>query len=191
MDSYWQFIKPANLTLEKSLDALDRERLRRFDAREWYEFLSDEYFRWKYTDPRRYATTTRQLKRYLDKDSLDALDQIGLRVLKVGTDNIRAALSTACDIRGLGTAGASGLLAVMYPDKFGTVDQFLGKALPKVEHLPEAAAVARMNPESLTIEDGVLLTNILRRKAADLNRLFETNTWTPRKMDKVVWHYGR
>ncbi|MFW6027899.1 MAG: hypothetical protein ACOC91_03740, partial [bacterium] len=93
--------------------------------------------------------------------------------------------------RGLGTAGASGLLALMYPRKFGTVDQFAVKALRQVNGLPEAAALARMTPESLSIRDGVLIIGILRRKAADNNRMFKSNAWTPRKLDKVLWTYGR
>jgi hypothetical protein len=48
---YWSFVQPQNLALEQSLDTLDLERLRRLDARGWYEFLRDEYFRWKYIQP--------------------------------------------------------------------------------------------------------------------------------------------
>ena len=66
LESYWTFVQPQNVALEQSLDPLDLEELRRFDAREWYEFLKDEYFRWKYTDPNRYSSTTRQLQ-YLSK----------------------------------------------------------------------------------------------------------------------------
>jgi hypothetical protein len=48
-----------------------------------------------------------------------------------------------------------------------------------------------MNPEALTIADGVLLIELFRRKASDNNRLFNSDTWTPRKIDKVLWTYGR
>jgi hypothetical protein len=107
------------------------------------------------------------------------------------TDDIRSGLEAASAIRGLGTAGASGLLALMYPQKFGTVDQFVVKALRQVNGLPEAAALARMKPEDLTIRDGVLIVDVLRRKAADNNRVFKSANWTPRKLDKVLWTYGR
>jgi hypothetical protein len=48
-----------------------------------------------------------------------------------------------------------------------------------------------MNPESLTIRDGVLLINVLLRKAADLNCILKSDTWGPRKLEKVLWTYGR
>ena len=43
--------------------------------------------------------------------------------------DVGAALQTALAIRGLGTAGASGLLALLYPRDLTTVDQFVVKAL--------------------------------------------------------------
>lgn len=79
----------------------------------------------------------------------------------------------------------------MYPDTFATVDQFVVKALREVEGLPERAALRRMNPEGLTPRDGVLLIRIMQRKAAENNRQFGIIGWTPRKVDKVLWTYGR
>ena len=74
----------------------------------------------------------------------------------------------------------------MYPKHFGTVDQFVVKALRQVQGLPEAEALARMNPENLKIKEVVLIINILWRKAADNNRVFKSDAWTPRKLDKVL-----
>lgn len=191
LERYWSFVQPRNLALEQSLDALDLERLRRLDARGWYDFLRNDYFRWKYTQPNRYATTTQKLQHYVDHDALSDLDQIRKHLLTLDTADIRSGLKVAKEIRGLGTAGASGLLALMYPQNFGTVDQFVVKALGQINGLPEAAALARMKPEALTIPDGVLIIGILQRKAADNNRVFKSNAWTPRKLDKVLWTYGR
>ena len=191
LQRYWDFVQPKNLALEHSLDKLDLDRLRDLDARGWYDFLRDEYFRWKFTAPNRFATTTRQFRRYVDEDKLGDLDRIRRRLLTLDPSDIRAGLEAACAILGLGTAGASGLLALMYPQHFGTVDQFVVKALRQVNGLPEAAALARTNPESLIIRDGVLIIELLRRKAVDNNRVFKSNTWTPRKLDKVLWTYGR
>jgi hypothetical protein len=188
---YWNLVKPQNRALEQSLDTLDLELLRRMDANGWYKFLRDEYFRWKYTAPNRYRTTTSNLHRYDDDNELGDLDQIRVRLLDLDPDYIRSGLETAHAIQGLGTAGASGLLALMYPKHFGTVDQFVVKALRQVQGLPEAEALTRMKPGSLTIKDGVLLINILRRKAADNNRVFKSDAWTPRKLDMVLWTYGR
>jgi len=79
----------------------------------------------------------------------------------------------------------------MYPQKFGTVDQFVVKALVQIDSLPEAPTLRRMKPEGLTIPQGVLIIQILRRKASDNNRVLNSDGWTPRKIDKVLWTYGR
>jgi hypothetical protein len=190
---YWSYVRPENLDLERSLESLDLERLRRMDSRSWYEFLRDEYFVWKYTAAHRYASTTRQLERYIADNALDELDAIRTKLLALDTDDIRSSLATADEIRGLGIAGASGLLSLMYPEKFATVDQFVVKALNQVDGLPEAESIAEMekHAENLSIRDGLLLIEILRRKAADNNRLFNSTNWTPRKVDMVLWTYGR
>ena len=60
-----------------------------------------------------------------------------------------------------------------------------------LEQSLEATALARMNPEDLTIRDGAMIVGILQRKAAANNRNFKSNAWTPRKLDKVLWTYGR
>ena len=138
LERYWSFVQPRNLELERSLDALDLERVRSLDARGWFDFLQDEYFRWKYTTRNRYATTTRELRHWGSVNQLAWLDRIREQLLALDADDIRLGLRIATSIPGLGTAGASGLLALMYPQKFGTVDQFAVKALRQVEGLPEA-----------------------------------------------------
>ena len=51
-------------------------------------------------------------------------------------------------IHGLGTAGVSGLLAVLFPEHYGTIDQFVVYALRKLE-LPEQSVLEKMNPEKM------------------------------------------
>ncbi|WP_321530254.1 TIGR01458 family HAD-type hydrolase [uncultured Desulfuromonas sp.] len=188
---YWQFVQPCNLKLEQSLDGLDLAIVRSLSPQGWYEFLHDEYFRWKYTAPNRYVTTTKQLKTYRRDGEIEELDSIRLKLLSLNGNNIRDGLKTAKTIRGLGTAGASGLLSLMYPDNFATVDQFVVKALRSIPDLPEADALKKMNPENLTVKDGVQLTLILSQKAKDNNRKFGTSFWTPRKIDMILWTFGR
>lgn len=188
---YWHFVQPRNIELERSLDALDLERLRGLSTRGWYDFLHDEYFRWKYTAPNRYATTTIQLKKYLDNGELEELDSLRRQLLNLDCNDVRRGLITAKKIRGLGTAGASGLLSLMYPKHFATVDQFVVKALRLIAGLPEATALSKMHPKNLSISDGVLLIGILTRKARENNQALGTSAWTPRKIDMVLWTYGR
>ncbi|MHB1174068.1 MAG: hypothetical protein ACYCZJ_02950 [Sulfuriferula sp.] len=191
LQRYWQFVQPRNIELEQAFEALDVRRLQSLSPQGWYDFLHDEYFRWKYTAPYRYATTTIQLRRYVDGHELDELDNLRQQLLNLDLNEVHVGLKTAKKIRGLGTAGASGLLALMYPEHFATVDQFVVKALWQVGGLPEAEALSKMKPENLSVANGVLLNGILKRKAEDNNRQFGTTAWTPRKIDMVLWTYGR
>jgi hypothetical protein len=134
-------------------------------------------------------TTRRQLQRYEAEDRLNDLDQIRSRLLTLDTDGW--GLEVAKKIHGLGITGASGLLALMYPQKFGTVDQFVVKALREVNGLPEASDLAQMKPDNLNVSNGVLIIDLLRRKAADNNRVLISEAWSPRKVDMVLWTYGR
>jgi hypothetical protein len=90
-------------------------------------------------------------------------------------------------VHGLAVAGASGLLALVYPEEFGTVDVMLTQALQQVG-LPQ---VMRINPTAIKIEDAVTMIEIMRVKALELNRMFGTHKWTPRLIDRVLWVAGR
>ena len=105
--------------------------------------------------------------------------------------DVKYGLSVARKINRLGTAGASGLLSLMYPHAFATVDQFVVKALRGVRNLTEALALGKMNENALTMKDGALLIDIMKRKAIENNRAFGTSGWTPRKIDKILWTFGR
>ncbi len=188
LERYWCQVQPRNFELEKDLNRLDLARLRRMDSASWYAFLRDEYFRWKYTAEHRYASTTRHLVKHKETKGLGHLDAIRRTLLSLNTDDIEGSLKIAGSIGGLGPPGASGLLALMYPAYFGTVDQFVVKALLGVSGLSETAALKRMRAESLKPIDGVILIQIMRRKARENTRVFRTE-WTPRKIDQVLWGY--
>lgn len=160
------------------------------DVNKFYDFLLNKYFKWKYTADNRYATTTKALIKYQDV-GMDELDKIKHDLFIFDSNNINEGLRIAKKIRGLGTAGASGLLSLLFPKYFGTVDQFAVKALREIPDLPENTEIKGMNPKALTLENGVLLIRIMRNKANELNLSFQTDYWTPRKIDMVLWTYGR
>jgi len=191
LEHYWSFVQPKNKELEQNLEGLSLQRLHGLSAEQWYDFLKSEYFRWKYTSPNRYKTTTKQLEKYLENNQLAELNEIRKALLSLSPIDVRSGLNLAGSIKGLGPAGASGLLSLMYPETFATVDQFVVKALREISKLPEATSLIRMNPESLSISNGVLLISIMQKKAAENNRLWGINFWTPRKIDKILWTYGR
>ena len=191
LNGYWTFVKPSNLALEKEMDQLDAETVRLMDPRAWFGFLLEKYFRWKYTAPNRYASTTKMLRSYAANNELVALHAIKERLFAVDKDNIQQCLAIASSIRGLGIAGASGLLAILFPANFGTVDQFAVKALAKIPELPERDLIAAMNPESLKLNEGTILIRIMRRKADELNQVSSLVKWTSRKVDMVLWTCAR
>lgn len=71
-------------------------------------FCGTSTFAGKYTAPNRYATTTRQLRRYADTRTLEALYRVKERLLTVERADIRHALSLACEIRGWGRPARPG-----------------------------------------------------------------------------------
>jgi len=188
---YWSYVKPANLELEREMDCLQISSISGMNETQWYEFLLHKYFKWKYTAPNRYGSTTKHLSRSVDQRGLFYLVKIKEKLLDFNLNDIEKGLQIAIGISGLGAPGASGLLAILYPSHFGTIDQFAVKALLQVSHLPNTDKIKKMNPNALKLQDGVLLISVMRQKANELNLLFTTESWTPRKIDMVLWTCGR
>ena len=184
---YWQLIKIDNIQLEYELNRIGPKNIERLSKTEWYEFLLKKYFKWKYTAPNRYASTTKHLRKYKQENRLNELFEIKKQIVTLDIENTRQALEVVTQIKGLGVAGASGLLSLIFPTHFGTVDQFVVKALLEVEQVKEK--VALMNPERLSVQDGEILTQIIKEKASDNNRAFGTQFWTPRTLEMALWAY--
>ena len=185
LDKYWDYIKPENLSLERELLSLDIALIENLNEKEWYEFLRNKIFKAKYTAPNRYATTTKQLDKYLHTGKLDELHLIKRRLFSFNREDILEGLMIACEIKGFGPAGASALLATLFPRHFGNVDQFLAKALLAMPQY--SSLLSGINPLGLTISDSVKLIKIMRDKANENNQQFKTDFWTPRKIDMVLW----
>jgi len=184
---YWSLVSVDNIQVEIELNRLTPDRIAGMDADSWYAFLHNEYFVWKYTAKNRLATTRKALARHRESGELEALDQIRVAILRLDHSDIATSLTTACEIRGLGVAGASGLLSLLFPHHYSTVDQFVVKALSEVDQ--HADAVRGMNPDGLKVSDGVTLTKIMRAKAAENNARFNSTFWTPRTIEMALWAY--
>ncbi len=192
LQNYWGQVKPTHLDVEKEFDSLDTQSIKEMGPEQWYEFLLQKYFYWKYTAPNRYATTTAQLKKYKTIDNgLAELFSIKEKIFDFDKEDICLGLEISGSIRGLGPAGASGLLAVLFPAYFATVDQFVVESLSKINSLPEKDAINSMPSQGMRIKDAVILIEIMRRKAKALNQVFTTSFWTPRKIDQILWSVGR
>ena len=181
LKKYWQLIKVDNIQIEFELNRLTPEYIASLGKEEWYEFLLEKYFRWKYTAPNRFATTTASIKKYVQDGKLDELHDIKNQILSMDLNDISNSLKVTANIRCLGVAGASGLLSLIYPSYFGTVDQFVVKALLEVND--KKKMVSEMKPEGLTVKDGVILTEIMKEKASENNKLFDSAFWNPRTLE--------
>jgi len=172
LDKYWSFVKLENLVLEKELNTLSLQVKAPSDMGDWYNFLLYKYFPWKYTDPR-YSPQRYFVQEYGKEESAKhILNEIIERLFAFDRLDIKRGLFIGTEIKGLGVAGASGLLSLLFPNHFGTIDSFDVKALQKVKTLPEIEELRKMNPRSLTVLNGVVLIQIMRRKANELNSLF-------------------
>lgn len=189
LDSYFnsELIKKGNMNLEIEIDNLNPVTVKDMSTEGFYNWLYNIYFVWKYTAANRLATTRKSLSRYLYENRMNELKQIHFDLFTFDINDIKEGLQIARSIYGLGISGASGLLAVLYPCYFGTVDQFVVKALCEVDSLPEKDLVCKMNPNNITIKDGVLLIKIMKYKADELNSIFNTDKWKPRDIDKILW----
>ncbi len=173
------------------IDGIDANEIKNLPARDFYDFLHDKYFVWKCTQPNRLATTRMSLEKYIDEDKLSERDEIHKGLFIVDRNDIETCLQTVMKIKGLGTGGASGLLAILFPKYFGTVDQFLVRALMDAQILQKYNGLQNTNPDSIKKKEGVLLIEILRQKASELNLRFSTDFWTPRRIDMILWSIGR
>ncbi len=191
LEHYYELIPERNMALENELEAICPEEVERMTAGEFYAFLHDKYFVWKYTQKNRLATTRMHLEKYITQNRLHELGEIKNALFSADLDDVEQCLSIVTKIHGLGPAGASGLLAIIFPHYFGTVDQFVVKALSNVDNIEEQAAIARMRPESLTIANASVLMGVMRKQARCLNTDFKTEDWTPRKIDMILWSIGR
>ncbi len=192
LSNYWTAIKPQNMAVEEEMDQLDPGKVSAMDIDTFYRWLHDRYFVWKYTAANRLASTRKKLKNYEgDKTARTELDRIHTALFNFDKQQPLSGLEIAMQIQGLGVAGASGLLAVLFPQYFGTVDQFVVQELKRLRQYQSSAGLPA-NPRkdgtyAINITHAVYIIEEFRRKATELNTKFATDRWTPRKIDMVLW----
>jgi hypothetical protein len=196
LDRYW--VNPTvirNLEIEQLMDRADIGTIRNLGSREWYDFL-EKYFRWKFT-----GNYLDDRLRDLAKNSLDHLASVKRSLVAAALDEFELADIRKClklvkspQIKGLGYPGASGLLAILFKQWYGTVDRMVVESLCEIDLLPERQRIHEIDAwlkskREWEPRDAALLVDIMRRKAAQLNAWFDTDTWTPRKVDMVLWTF--
>lgn len=186
LGQYWEAPSVLrNLEIEKFMDTLDVGSIRTTNTDGWRAFLT-VYFHWKFTESRWLDTRLQNLAANSESALLSIKKNLFSLTPSQLSDTTKA-LRIVTQIKGLSWAGGSGLLAVLFPNLFGTADQFVVKSLNAIPSLPERLSVVSIEPTNLRERDAVLLIKIMRSKAASLNALFGTSEWTPRKIDMILW----
>ena len=178
-----------NTELGKYMTSLNPDVIKSMSVHDFYTFLHNKYFVWKYTAKNRLATSRNNLKKHLNGNMND-LEEIHKQIFSIDKNNTKKCLQNAQRINGLGFAGASGLLSILFPKYFGTVDQFVVKSLRDIDDFDFFNEVQKMKPENLSLENASLLELIMRNKATELNKRFSSDFWTPKKIDMVLWSIG-
>lgn len=196
LDRYW--VNPTvckNRDTEQFMDKVELEYIQNLDMQEWYDFLN-EYFHWKFT-----GNHLHERLMDLDKNSFEHLFSVKRSLVAI--DELDLADSRKClnlvispRIRGLDYPGASGLLALIFKEWFGTVDRCVLESLCKIESLPEKQRIGEIRAcvkikKEWRARDAVLVIDIMRRKAVQLNAWFGTNRWTPHKIATILWTSNR
>lgn len=191
LQGYYESLSKKELELDLELEALTSKEIENYTVNQFYDFLYNKYFVWKYGYSQYLSTYLKSLSKYKNENRLSDLEKIKIKIFNLNLYDIEACIKNADDINGLGIAGASGLLSIIFPDYFGTVDQFVVKSLLKIDNLEEYDKLLKMKPNSLNKSDAVVLMKIIRKKAKELNEQFDTDFWTPRKIDMILWSIDR
>ena len=179
--------------IESHIRRVHADDIRQMSSIEFYSFLYEKYLVWRYaTNQLRLTTTRRLLEQYHNNGKWNELGAIQQELFSMDRTDAKNAVKVALQIAGLGIdGGATGLLAVLFPEDFGTVDNRtfeLLKGIPSLEKdlLPIAHKKALTTPG-----DSAIIIDIMRKKSKLLNEQFPGLNWTPRKFDMVMWAYEK
>lgn len=79
LHKYYDAVMPNHVEIEKEMESLDVNILKDMSEFEFYKFLYNKYFYWKYTAPNRLATTRNNLEKYVKENRLNELKKFILK----------------------------------------------------------------------------------------------------------------
>jgi hypothetical protein len=175
--------------IEQKIAALDYKKIKNVcsTVRKFYKFLYTDYFPWIFMHPHRIASTRKELRKYDSENFLAELNDIRKELFSplFDVNDISKGLRAAMKIRGLGPTGASGLLAVLFPDYYATVSRGVVFSFQQIK-FRNAERVQEINPKQIRPKDAVVLIELMKEKSVQLNKANSTDFWTPRKIDMVL-----
>ncbi len=97
-------------------------------------------------------------------------------------------LTAVSKIPGLGTIGGSGVLALVHPETYGTIDRMVLKSFHDNNEFQFVRTEADFSKDAkFGLEYGALVILRLREIAQQLNEKNRVNSWTPRRVDMVLF----
>ena len=174
-------------SIETKMSKLNVEYIQHLPVEDFYSFLHDDYFVWKYTAKHRLTSTRNSLKKY--ENDMNELREIQDGLFSFKLSEIGKGLEIAHQIKGLGISGASGLLALLFPSYFGTVDDMVIRALLTCDEYRDDENIKAINPQDININGAVYLIEQFKKKAHELNALSNEYCWRPRDIDVILWHF--
>lgn len=202
LKAYWDVRSVRNnLAIEQEMDVVAncRQTLFDADARSWYRFLYDKYRPWKLKSQAKFFTDLQDKfqKRY--DGARGELDALKWKLLRADKTDLTGCLQIVTLIEGFRIPTGSGLLAVLFPESFGTVDKLILRAfltIPSVNSKYRLDAWTHNDDEYFSkgsktdpkrYELASRLIALFTQKATENNRLVGTAHWTPRKVEMALW----
>lgn len=153
-----------------------------------YTFMADEFFIWKYgfskliynSNRPRFVNKFNNNRSELVKDFHEVFSMAEKSGLKTGEDKYFLINITASKLCGVSLSGVSALLSLIFSDYIGTCDSVF----------IQQYNFNKGTNYKLTDSDKSFIAEIedyMANQAAMLNKLSNTEFWTPRKIDKAVW----
>ncbi len=203
LKAYWDVRSVRNnLAIEQEMDVVAKYRQTLFDADApaWYRFLYDKYRPWKLKSQAMYFTDIQDKFQNRYDDAQGELDAVKGKLLRADKTDITRCLQIVTLIEGFRIPTGSGLLAVLFPESFGTVDKLILRAflaIPSVNsqyrldawiHNDDEYFSKGSKSDSRRYELASILIGLFMEKATENNkRLFGTSLWTPRKVEMALW----
>ncbi|MGI9462239.1 MAG: hypothetical protein ACR2NY_06690 [Alphaproteobacteria bacterium] len=157
------------------------------DVKNWYEFMLEKYFRWKFTDGRIYAGRKTEFEIKYASNQVCLENMIEAILQESNQADAQTMIALTREIDGLAVPAGSGFLALLLPKLYGTVDRYIVENIKVIEPFKNHPLIKYIKLTAIDNTDFESLTKIFRNKADELNKKFSTNDWTPRKIDKVLW----
>jgi hypothetical protein len=189
IDAYWKHIeKQRKIALEEEMNNLNCQVISESSVGVWREFLATKYIPWKHKPgPFWRSIQTKFLAQYAAQEQQDLLATLKSRIFACTPEKTRDLLEIVDEIYQFDMPSASGLLSLLFPSHFGTVDRFAIQSLQRIEEFKDDTKVQRIDPKDISLDDAVHAISIMRVKALENNNLFGTDYWTARRIDMVLY----